>query len=143
MLFYTKEFAYIELPARMTTGSSIMPQKRNPDVLELVRGRSASALACLVESLSVYSRLPSGYHRDLQLLKAPLFRGIDICARVLAVMPPALEGVRFRPENIRLDPAIHAAEEANALVVSEGIPFREAYRRVGARFATKTADTEK
>lgn len=130
LLFYTREFAFVELPPGMTTGSSIMPQKRNPDVFELIRGRSATALACLVEVLSVYSRLPSGYNRDLQLIKAPLFRGIDVCSQVLAVLPAALEGLRFRPENIRLDPSIQAAARANELVVKEGIPFRDAYRRV-------------
>ena len=83
------------------------------------------------------AKLPSGYHRDLQLLKAPLFRGIDLAAQTLDILPAALEGVRFRPANIRLDPAIHAAERANALVVSEGIPFREAYRRVAAELAKK------
>jgi argininosuccinate lyase len=130
LLFYTREFAFVDLPAEMTTGSSIMPQKRNPDVFELIRGRSATALACLVEALGVYSRLPSGYNRDLQLIKAPLFRGIDVCAQVLVVLPAALDGLRFRPENIRLDPAIQAAARANELVVKEGIPFRDAYRRV-------------
>ena len=130
LLFYTREFAFVDLPAEMTTGSSIMPQKRNPDVFELIRGRSATALACLVEALGVYSRLPSGYNRDLQLIKAPLFRGIDVCAQVLVVLPEALDGLRFRPENIRLDPAIQAAARANELVVKEGIPFRDAYRRV-------------
>jgi argininosuccinate lyase len=130
MLFYTREFAFVELSAATTTGSSIMPQKRNPDVFELIRGRSATALACLVEALGIYSRLPSGYNRDLQLVKAPLFRGIDVCLQVLAVMPAALEGLRFLPENIRLDPGVHAAARANEMVVREGLPFREAYRRV-------------
>ena len=130
ILFYTQEFAYVELPAEFTTGSSIMPQKRNPDVFELIRGRSATALACLVETLGIFSRLPSGYHRDLQLIKAPLFRGIDLCQQTLDILPAALAGVRFLPENIRLDPSIHAAERAYELVVSEGIPFRDAYLRV-------------
>ena len=130
LLFYTREFGFVELPDSMTTGSSIMPQKRNPDVFELIRGRSATALACLVEALGICSRLPSGYHRDLQLLKAPLFRGIDVCAQVLSILPPALEGLRFRPENIRLEPDIAAAARANELVVRERLPFRDAYRKV-------------
>ena len=130
LLFYTREFAFVELPAAVTTGSSIMPQKRNPDVLELVRGRSATALACLVEALGICSRLPSGYQRDVQLLKAPLFRGIDVCGQVLAVMPAALEGIRFVADNIRLDPDMQAAARANELVVKERLPFRDAYRRV-------------
>jgi len=134
LLFYTQEFAYVELPDSFTTGSSIMPQKRNPDVFELVRGRSASALGCLTEALAIFAKLPSGYQRDLQLLKLPLFRGIDLAAQSLDIIAAGIAALRFRSERIRLDPAVHAAEEAYALVVNEGLPFREAYRRVGARY---------
>jgi len=133
LLFYTQEFAYVSLPEAFTTGSSIMPQKRNPDVFELVRGRSAVAQAALNEVLGITQKLSSGYHRDLQLIKPPLFRGIDSCLQTLSILPGALEGVRFLPENIRLDPDIHAAAAANALVTEEGIPFREAYRRIAAK----------
>jgi argininosuccinate lyase len=133
LLFYTQEFAYVALPDAYTTGSSIMPQKRNPDVFELMRGRSAVAHAALNEVLGITQKLTSGYHRDLQLIKPPLFRGIDSCLQTLEILPSALRGVRFRPENIRLDPAIHAAAAANALVAKEGIPFREAYRQVAAK----------
>ncbi len=134
LIFYTQEFAFVSLPAAFTTGSSIMPQKRNPDVFELMRGRSAVAQAALNEVLGITQKLTSGYHRDLQLIKPPLFRGIDSCLETLRILPSALDGVRFRPENIHLDPSIHAAAEANALVTREGIPFREAYRRIGAKF---------
>ena len=134
LLFATQEFAFVVLPEAFTTGSSIMPQKRNPDVFELIRGRGASAQACLNEALSVCAKLPSGYHRDLQLLKFPLFRGIDLAAATLAILPAAIAAVQFRAATIKLDPAIHAAEEANRLVVTEGIPFREAYRRVAEKF---------
>jgi argininosuccinate lyase len=133
LLFYTQEFSFVELPEAFTTGSSIMPQKRNPDVFELIRGRSASAQACLMEALSICAKLPSGYQRDLQLLKFPLFRGIDLALQTLDILAPAIDAMKFRPDRIRLDPAIHAAEEANRLVVSEGIPFREAYKRVAAK----------
>jgi argininosuccinate lyase len=133
LLFYTQEFGFVTLPAAFTTGSSIMPQKRNPDVFELVRGRSSVAQAALNEVLGITQKLTSGYHRDLQLIKPPLFRGIDSCLQTLDMMPSALEGVSFRPQNIRLDPGIHAAAAANALVAKEGIPFREAYRRVAAK----------
>ena len=133
LLFYTQEFAFVELPEAFTTGSSIMPQKRNPDVFELIRARSASAQACLLEALAICAKLPSGYQRDLQLLKFPLFRSIDSALETLDILAAALEAIRFRPQHIRLDPAIHAAEQANRLVVSEGIPFREAYRRVAAK----------
>ncbi len=134
LLFNTQEFAFVELAEAFTTGSSIMPQKRNPDVFELVRARSATALACLTETLAICSKLTSGYHRDLQLLKYPLFRGIDHAGQTLEIMAAAIDGLRFRPDRIRLDPSIHAAEEANRLVVQEGIPFREAYQRVAARY---------
>ena len=133
LLFCTQEFGFLELPEAFTTGSSIMPQKRNPDVFEIIRGRSASAQACLTEVLGVCAKLPSGYQRDLQLLKFPLFRGIDLAAQTLAILPPAIDAMKFRPERIKLDPAIRAAEEANRLAVAEGIPFREAYQRVAAK----------
>ena len=133
LLFYTQEFAYVSLPAAFTTGSSIMPQKRNPDVFELMRGRSAVAHAALNEVLGITQKLTSGYHRDLQLIKPPLFRGIDSCLQTLSILPSALDGISFRAENIRLDPGIHAAADANALVAKEGIPFRDAYKRVAAK----------
>ena len=133
LLFYTQEFAFVQLPDAFTTGSSIMPQKRNPDVFELLRGRTASAHGCLIEALGIFAKLPSGYQRDLQLLKQPLFRGIDLCTQSLDILAAALPAVSFNPERIVIDPSIRTAEEAYALVVSEGIPFREAYRRVGAR----------
>ncbi|HEX5162602.1 MAG TPA: argininosuccinate lyase [Steroidobacteraceae bacterium] len=134
LLFYTQEFGFVALPESFTTGSSIMPQKRNPDVFELVRGRTAVAHACLSEVLGIFAKLPSGYQRDLQLIKAPLFRGIDLALATAAIMAVGIEGVHFRADAIRLDASIHAAEEANALVVREGIPFREAYRRIGEKF---------
>jgi argininosuccinate lyase len=137
LLFYTSEFAYVALPAEMTTGSSIMPQKRNPDVFELVRGAQATATGALQEILGLTTKLTSGYHRDLQRLKSPLFRSIDLAGDVLAIMAHALPNVRFRPENITLGPELYAAEQANELVVKEGVPFREAYRRIAARFKDK------
>ncbi|MBV8341370.1 MAG: argininosuccinate lyase [Gammaproteobacteria bacterium] len=133
LLFATGEFGFVTLGEAFTTGSSIMPQKRNPDVFELMRGRAASALACLTEALGICAKLPSGYQRDLQLLKLPLFRAIDLARATLAIAPAAVGALAFRREAIRLDPAIDAAEEANRLAVSAGIPFREAYRRIAAK----------
>ncbi len=133
LLFATREFGFLRLPEAFTTGSSIMPQKRNPDVFELIRGRSATAQACLTETLAVCAKLPSGYHRDLQLLKFPLFRGIDLATATLAILPAAIAALEFDAQAIRLDPSIHAAAEANRLVVQEGIPFREAYRRIATK----------
>lgn len=137
LLFSTREFGFLALAEEFTTGSSIMPQKRNLDVFELMRGRTATAQACLTEALGVAAKLPSGYHRDLQLIKFPLFRAIDLALETLAVAPPAIGALEFRPESVRLDPAVHAAEEANRLVVTEGIPFREAYQRVARQLKGK------
>jgi argininosuccinate lyase len=134
LLFYTQEFAYISLAADITTGSSIMPHKRNPDVLELIRASSATVQACLAESLFIASKLPSGYQRDLQRLKAPLFRGIDLAVDSVDIMAHLFDGMHFNPENISLDPGVYAAEEANRLVRDEGLPFREAYRQIAERY---------
>jgi len=134
LMFYTQEFAYISLAAEVTTGSSIMPQKRNPDVLELLRASSATAQACLDESLMITAKLPSGYHRDLQRLKSPLFRSIDLAVDSVDIMAYVLEGLGFQPQNIHLDDGIFATAEAYRLVREEGIPFRDAYRQVAKRY---------
>jgi argininosuccinate lyase len=136
-LFYTQEFAFVELPDEFTTGSSIMPQKRNPDVFELIRGRTATAHAALVEVLGIFSKLTSGYHRDLQLIKAPLFRAIDLCIETLDIIAPALKHVQFRKDQIHMDPSINAAAEANEMVVKEGVSFRDAYKKIGEKYRKK------
>jgi argininosuccinate lyase len=135
LMFYTQEFAYVSLSADLTTGSSIMPQKRNPDVLELLRAASATAQACLDESLMITAKLPSGYQRDLQRLKSPLFRSIDLATDSVDIMAYLLEGLEFLPENIELDDGIFATAEAYRLVREEGMPFRDAYRQVAKRYA--------
>jgi argininosuccinate lyase len=132
LLFYTQEFGFIELPDSMTTGSSIMPQKRNPDVLELVRGAVSTSQAALAEILALPSKLGSGYQRDMQRMKAPLFRAIDLAGDSCRVMAHVVGGVRFVPARIRLDDSIYAAGRANRIVLDEGISFRDAYRRVAA-----------
>ena len=135
LLFYTQEFAYVGLAADVTTGSSIMPQKRNPDVLELLRAASGTAQACLDESLMITAKLQSGYQRDLQRLKAPLFRGIDLAVDSVDIMAYLLDGMRFLPENIDLDDGIFATEETYRLVTEDGMPFRDAYRQVAKRYS--------
>ncbi len=134
LLFYTQEFSYVRLADEVTTGSSIMPQKRNPDVLELVRGGSATAIACLNECLMLASKLPSGYQRDLQRMKPPIFRAIDLVNDSLDVMAYVVDTLKFEPQNIVLDESLGATEEAYRLVKSERIPFREAYRRIAAKY---------
>ena len=140
LLFYTPEFGYVDLAPEVTTGSSIMPQKRNPDVLELVRAASATVQACLDECLSILAKLPSGFQRDLQRLKPPVFRAIDLTIESVDIMAYLLSTVRFLPENIVMKPGLYAAEEAYRLVIAEGIPFREAYQKVAARLAGGDGD---
>jgi argininosuccinate lyase len=82
----------------------------------------------------ITAKLPSGYQRDLQRLKPPLFRGIDLAIDSVDIMGCVISGLRFLPEKIRMDASLDAAEEANALVTKEGIPFREAYRRIAERY---------
>ena len=133
-LFATAEFGFVRLPAAFTTGSSIMPQKRNPDVFEIARGRTAEAVAALIEVLSVTGKLTSGYHRDLQGIKKPLFRGLASVRDTAVVMAHALPGVAFDGPRMAaaIDDSMHAAERANRLAAAQGIPFREAYRRVNS-----------
>jgi len=132
--YASKEMGFVALPEAMTTGSSIMPQKKNPDLFELARAAGAVTLAALVEALAIPAKLPSGYHRDLQRLKAPLFRACDLARATCDLFAATLPDLRFVPERIHLPPELHAAEEAHRLVLEEGIPFREAYRRVAARY---------
>ena len=130
-LYATAEFGFVRLPEDATTGSSMLPQKRNPDVLEIARGRTAEAIAALFEVLGVTMKLTSGYHRDLQLIKKPLFRGLDSVRGTARVLPRVLQGIRFDPARLAeaLDPSLRAAERAYKVAIEEGIPFRDAYAR--------------
>lgn len=126
-LFTTSEFDFIELPAAYTTGSSIMPNKSNPDVVELLRASAAAPSAAIVEIQEVLS-LPSGYQRDLQFTKAPLIRGLGASLRALALVPGLVEGIRFREDNMRA--AISTEMFATDLAqerARQGVPFRIAY----------------
>ncbi|MBL8087999.1 MAG: argininosuccinate lyase [Chthonomonas sp.] len=135
VLFATTEYGFVTLDPAFTTGSSIMPQKRNPDVFELIRAHATQANADLAAIQALTTRLSSGYFRDLQLMKAPLFRCIDRTKACLSIAAHALGGVRFNPATLdhAMTPDLYAAERAYALVQGEGISFREAYRRVAAK----------
>jgi argininosuccinate lyase len=126
-----------------TTGSSIMPQKRNPDVLELVRGRSGQASAYLHAVLGVCAKLPSGYHRDLQLIKEPLFAGLDLAADVVAIMGAVLHGVEFDADatGAAMTAELDCTEAANRMAAEEDVPFRVAYRRVAEAWFKASAPT--
>ncbi|MBT6210289.1 MAG: argininosuccinate lyase [Woeseia sp.] len=130
LLFYTQEYRYITLAPEVTTGSSIMPQKRNPDVLELVRGAAGTVQACMQECMLITAKLPSGFQRDLQRLKPPVFRAIDLTIESVDIMAYLLSAVHFLPDNIVMEDDLYATGAAYKLVQTEGIPFREAYRRI-------------
>jgi argininosuccinate lyase len=134
LLYYTQEYRYIKLAVEVTTGSSIMPQKRNPDVLELIRASSATVLSCLNESMMVMSKLPSGFQRDLQKIKAPLFKAIDNTIESVDIMTYVVSTMKFLPENIKLDDDLFAAEEAYKLVLNKGLTFRKAYQQIASKY---------
>jgi argininosuccinate lyase len=126
-LFTTREFGFVDLPPQYTTGSSIMPNKFNPDVVELLRARAATPEAAILEIQSVLS-LPSGYQRDLQLTKAPLVRGMEASLQALAIVPALLEGIQFNEARMR--EAISADMYATDIALERaaaGTPFRQAY----------------
>ena len=127
-LFTTSEFGFVMLPNQYTTGSSIMPNKRNPDVIELLRASYAPVAAARVEIESLLS-LPSGYQRDLQYSKGSLFHGFTHGLGAMALLPDLLRGLRWNAERMRaaIEPGMFATDRAIELA-REGTPFREAYR---------------
>lgn len=133
ILFSSDEFGWIELPAELSTGSSIMPQKRNPDLFELTRARASLLAGELSAVLAIKSHLLSGYHRDFQFLKTPLFRGLDRTREMLAMLTTAIPRLKLRPDlgAARLCGEVLATDEVMRRVRS-GEPFRRAYREVSA-----------
>lgn len=133
ILFSMPEFGYFRLPAAFTTGSSIMPQKRNPDVLELLRAKAAKVLAHAQLAAEIVRAAPSGYNRDLQEIKEPFFAGLDTThasLRILLPLPARLEvdGAALRRAFV---PAVFATDRALELA-AQGLPFRDAYNEVKA-----------
>jgi len=133
VLWSTSEFGFVELADAYSTGSSLMPQKKNPDVPELVRGKSGRAIGNLVRLLTVVKGLPLAYNRDLQEDKEPVFDSADTLRDSLEVMGGALATLRVDAERMRRaaeDPMLLATDLAEVLV-REGVPFREAHEAVG------------
>jgi argininosuccinate lyase len=132
VLWCTAEFGFVRLSEVSATGSSAMPQKLNPDVAELVRGKAGTALGRLAGLLAVVKGIPLAYDRDLQEDKAPVFgarRDVDGSLKALAVLIGGLEVDRDRAEQAASDPALLATDAAEALVAT-GTPFRDAYEEV-------------
>ena len=133
-LWATREWGFARLPEEAATGSSTMPQKLNPDVAELARGKAGAALGRLAGLLATVKGLPLAYNRDLQEDKEPLFaarRDVRGALTALAVLVAGLEFDRGRLDAAAADPLLRATDAAEALVL-EGIPFREAYETVAA-----------
>ena len=133
VLWSTAEFGFVELADAYSTGSSLMPQKKNPDVPELVRGKSGRAIGNLVTLLTVMKGLPLTYNRDMQEDKEPLFDSVLTLRDSLEVMAGALATLEVRPDRMAqaaADPMLLATDLAE-LLVRKGIPFREAHEVVG------------
>ncbi|RMF55408.1 argininosuccinate lyase [Candidatus Woesearchaeota archaeon] len=135
MLFNMKEFNFIELPEEVCTGSSIMPQKKNPDVLELIRAKYHVVVAEEMKIKGIISNLISGYNRDLQLTKEPLIKSIEITKECLEIMCELINSLKINQEKCRkaMKPELFATEEAYKLV-KKCVPFREAYKKVGKKY---------
>jgi argininosuccinate lyase len=133
VLFASQEFGYVLLPDEYSTGSSLMPQKKNPDAWELLRGKTGRITGALVGLLTTLKGLPSGYQRDLQEDKEPLFAAHDQIAAMLAVATGALAATRFNEEKLKSAAANDAllATEAADYLVRKGVPFRQAHDIVG------------
>jgi argininosuccinate lyase len=137
ILFSLPEFGYFSLPAELCTGSSIMPQKKNPDGLELMRAKSATVSADAMAVKSIIRSLPTGYNRDFQETKAPFFRGCETGLACLRVMDLTFEGLIVNEGALKaaFTPEIFATDRALELVAG-GVPFRDAYREVGTNLGS-------
>jgi argininosuccinate lyase len=132
VLFSSKEFGFVHLSDGFSTGSSLMPQKRNPDVAELTRGRTGRLVGSLTSVITLLKGLPTGYNRDLQEDKAALFQAVDSLRLVLPAVSGAVRTAQFRPERIHdaLAGELLATDLADYLV-RRGVPFRDAHEAVG------------
>ena len=133
ILFSMPEFGYFRLPTEFTTGSSIMPQKRNPDVPELLRAKAAKVLAYANLVAEIVRAAPSGYNRDLQETKAPFMEGFELAISSLRILNPLVAGLEVDAAALRrgFGPEVYATDRALELV-AQGMPFRDAYHQVKA-----------
>ena len=148
-LFMNQNFGFIKFPEELTTGSSIMPHKKNPDVFELIRSYCNRIKALPNEIMMMTTNLPSGYHRDLQLLKEhlfPAFQQLKNCIEMASLMIENMEVKKDILEDTQYQ-FLFSVEEVNKLV-NEGMPFRDAYKKVGIAieegnftYSTKLAHT--
>jgi len=134
ILWSSSEFGFCTLPDEFCSGSSIMPQKKNPDACELVRGKTGRVYGDLIAMLTTMKALPLTYNKDLQEDKEPVFDAVDTLRGCLGIMSGLLPGIRFNDVKMleaASDPSLAATDLADGLV-REGVPFREAHARIGA-----------
>ena len=132
VLFSSSEFGFVRLDDGYSTGSSLMPQKKNPDTLELTRGKSGRLIGHLVGLLTTLKGLPSSYDKDLQEDKEPVFDAFDTLGHTIPIMAGLFRTVQLRPEKManQLEPTLLATDLADYLV-KRGVPFRQAHHLVG------------
>lgn len=133
ILYSTKEFNFMDLPEEFCTGSSLMPHKKNPDFLELVRGNTGKVYGNLMSILTTMKGLPLTYNRDMQLDKEPLFSSVEVVETELKIMAKFIKGIKLNTEVIDValkDESLYATDLAEFLVY-KGVPFKEAHTLVG------------
>jgi len=137
LFFTTQEFNFFHVPDNISTGSSIMPQKKNLDVCELVRGRTATVVACRNEMIMNYLNKISGYHRDGQEIKRPLFLGLRYTKMSLNAMAVVIKNLIPNEKKLldNMTPELFAAHKAFEMVKKQGMSFRDAYVKVGANLS--------
>jgi len=135
ILFSMPELGYFELPEEFYTGSSIMPQKKNPDVLELLRAKYHIVVSYEVQIKNIISNLLSGYNRDLQLTKEPTMKGLEITKQSLSIMTSIFTNLKGNKENCSraLTEDVYATEKVYELV-QRGTPFRDAYKTISEKY---------
>jgi len=136
ILFSMPEFAYFKLPREYCTGSSIMPQKFNPDALELVRGKTAQVIGSQTAALTLLHAMPGGYNRDLQDAKLLYMKGLETTRTTLRILAKVVKGVKVNAANCRaaFTPGVFATDVALGKV-AKGTPWRDAYHDVRDQFA--------
>jgi argininosuccinate lyase len=142
ILWSSHEFSFIRLPDAFTTGSSLMPQKKNPDSLELIRGKSARTMGHVMTLLTLVKGLPLTYNRDLQEDKPPVFDAFDTTRDSLAILEGILSGIQVNESvcsEAVADPLLLATDVVDYLV-RKGVPFRQAHHHVGALVALSEAE---
>lgn len=145
VLFMNQNFAFIKFPDELTTGSSIMPHKKNPDVFELIRGKSNQLIALPGQVSLLSTNLPSGYHREYQLLKEGLFPALQMAREVLQMSTFALKNIQINKDILDSHPVykyLFSVEVVNNEVLA-GTPFRDAYQKIGAQIESGEFDPER